>query len=277
MYGVVTRNAPELEWEGFDRAVYEVKAPTGRTAEPEAAGASAVSCFGDTATVEVRPELAQRDAAGRPATRERADFGWSSVCPTEPDYRAGVLETVADAAAASGDVRLDDVGFAGPAYCRCDRCDRLAAESDHDDRTAWRAATVSAFVADAAERVPGRLSLSVHPDPYPGHLRRHGGVDLAAVADDVDEVVVPLYDAHYDTTYWLDTLAAGFADRTDDLGLELGVELYAADVDLDRLEAAAATVEPHADVTYFGYGADAGRAVLRRRAAAAGEGVEHGP
>ena len=31
MYGVVTRNEPELSWAGFDRAFYEMKDVTGRS------------------------------------------------------------------------------------------------------------------------------------------------------------------------------------------------------------------------------------------------------
>ena len=139
MYGVVTRNAEELEWSVFDAGFYEVKDVTGRAAAPLAAGVNMVSLFGDNAAVGDDPTLAAVDAEGRPATRERPYFDWSYVCPTHDDYREGLLEIVDDCVAERPDLRLDDVGFPRDGYCRCDRCDRRFAESDFDDRTDWRA------------------------------------------------------------------------------------------------------------------------------------------
>lgn len=276
MYGVVTRNAEEADWSGFDRAVYEVSAPNGRGDEPIPGATAAVSCFADTASVDVSPELAQRDAAGDPAVRGRAGHEWSSVCPVAGRYRAGVLETIADAGSVAGDVRLDQVGFAGAAFCHCERCAEAVAAFD-GSRSEWRSGVVTTFVADAAARVPGRCSLSVHPDPSIGRLRERSGLDLPAVAPHVDELVVPLYDQQYGTTYWAESLAAGFAELAAARDLALGVELYAADVSIDALSAATDAVAPHADVVYYGYGAGTARAVLRRRRAEAADGVEHHP
>nr|WP_020220876.1 hypothetical protein [Halarchaeum acidiphilum] len=135
---------------------------------------------------------------------------------------------------------------------------------------------LSETVADARERVPGDLYLTLHADPFPGHLLARSGIDLDALAAHVDEFVVPLYDTAYGTTYWLESLASGFADRVRDLDARLGVELYAVDPEVDALADAAETVEEYADGVYFGYQSGNARAVLRRWDAEAREGVEWG-
>jgi hypothetical protein len=279
MYGVVTRNAEELEWSTFDAGFYEVKDVTGRAAAPVSTGVNMVSAFGDNAAVGDDPDLAAVDAEGRPATRERPYFDWSSVCPTHDRYREGLFEIVEDCVEATPDLRLDDVGFPRDGYCRCERCDRRFAESEFDDRGDWRAAVVTDFVTAVRERVPGDLYLTLYPDPYPGHLRSRSGVDVAALAPLVDAVVVPLYDTAYGTTYWLETIAKGFESRLDglDADVDLGIELYAVDVDVDALGAATEVAEAYADAVYFGYDASNAAATIRRLRADRREGVSHGP
>ncbi|GAB3681716.1 hypothetical protein GCM10028857_06340 [Salinarchaeum chitinilyticum] len=273
MYGVVTRNEPETTWEEFDRAFYEVKDVTGRGAEPIETAVNMVSCFGDTAAVEADPSLAAVDESGTPATRDQPYFDWSYVCPTREEYRQGVLATIEDCAAVNPDVRLDDVGFPRAGYCRCETCRERFAESEHEDWASWRAAVITEFVADAASRIPGRTSLTLYPDPYPGHIYERSGLEIEAIEPHVDEFVVPLYDTAYGTTYWLEALASGFADSVD---VDLAIELYAVDVDLDALIHAAEVAEVSADAVYFGYDASNGRAALRRMKADAQEGVAHG-
>ena len=277
MYGVVTRNAEEVEKPEFGVGFYEVKDVTGRAAEPLPNATNMVSCFGDTAAADADPDLVPVDDEGTPATREQPYFDWSYVCPTHEAYREGLLEIVADCAAANPDVRLDDVGFPRAAYCRCDRCDRSFADSEFDDRFAWRAAEVTGFVADAAARVPGRTSLTLYPDPYPEHLHRRSGVDVTALAEHVDEFVVPLYDTAYATTYWLETIASGFESLLEPTDTPFSVELYAVDVDLDDLVHAAEVAEAYAENVYFGYDASNAAAAIRRKDADARGGVTHRP
>jgi hypothetical protein len=276
MYGVVTRHAGELDWPEFDRAFYEVKDASGRATDPVPDAVNAVACFGDTEAVANDGSLAPVDAEGRSATRDREGFEWSHVDPTHERYRDRLLELVAECAAVSPDVRLDDVGFPGRAFCHCDRCDRLFAESGFEARVDWRADVVTSFVRAAADRIPGRVSLGVHPDPYGDRLRTRSGVDLEALVDVVDEVVVPLYDPAYGTTYWVESLAGGFSDRLADADVEVAAELYAVELDLDALVAAvdAAAVADH---VYFGYDAGTAVAALRRRRADTREGVTHRP
>jgi hypothetical protein len=273
MYGVVTRNEAETGWSEFDLACYEVKDVTGRAAEPLEAAVNMVSCFGDNAAAEADPDLVPVSDAGERATRDQPYFDWAYICPTHPEYREGVLEVVADAAAANDDVRLDDVGFPRAEYCHCDRCDRHFADSDFDDRLAWRAAVITEFVAEARDRVPGRLYLTLYPDPYPGHLYERAGIDVDALASHVDEFVVPLYDMAYTTTYWLEVIASGFADR---LSTPFSIELYAVNLDVDNLVHAIEVAEAYGESVLLGYDASNARAAIRRRKAEGEEGVSHG-
>lgn len=273
-YGVVTRNAEETEWAEFDRAFYEVKDVTGRHTDPIESATNMVSCFGDTATAEAEPSLVPIDADGRPATRDRPYFDWGYVCPLAQEYREGIREVVGTCVGVSPDVRLDDVGFPRAEYCHCDRCSEAFESSAYEDRQTWRAAEITTFVKSIREIVPGDLSVTVYPDPYPGHLYERSGIDLDALSNVVDEFIVPIYDTAYGTTYWLESLAAGFADRLD---APLGIELYAVDIDLDNLVHAAEVAGEYAPTVLFGYEAGAGRAVIRRLGAEDNSGETHRP
>jgi hypothetical protein len=274
MYGVVTRNEPELSWEEFDAAFYEVKDVTGRAAEPVADGINMVSCFGDNAAAEENPDLVPVSAEGDLATRDQPYFDWAYVCPTHDRYREGLLEIVADAAAVREDVRLDDVGFPREEYCHCERCEAAFADSGFDDWAAWRASVITEFVAEARERVPGDLYLTLYPDPYPGHVYERAGLDLDALARYVDEFVVPLYDMAYATTYWLEILARGFVDELD---APFAIELYAVNVDVDNLVKATDVAVEYAETVLFGYDASSARATIRRRQADDRDGKQFGP
>ena len=186
------------------------------------------------------PSLAPVSETGERATRKRRQFDWDYVCPTDDICREGALEIVSDAAAVDEDVRLilsavtswndsaprdteichgltadsvNDIGFPRGEYCHCDRCTRRFEASDHDDRVRWRQQVVTEFVAEAHDRVPGELYLTVYPDPYPGHLERRSGVNVDALAPYADEFVVPVDDTAYKTTYWVEALATGFRGR----------------------------------------------------------------
>ena len=273
MYGVVTRNEPELSWDPFDRAFYEMKDVTGRATAPVTDGINMISCFGDNAAVEGNPDVAAVSDEGELATRDRTYFDWDYVCPTHEEYKRGILEMVEDAAADNPDVRLDDVGFARPEYCHCERCDEHFAQSEYDDRNAWRASVITEFVAEARELVPGDLYLTLYPDPYEGHLYERSGLDIDALAEYVDEFVVPLYDMAYTTTYWVEIIASGFADR---LPKPVSIELYAVEVDIDNLIHAVEVAEEYAESVLFGYDASQARATLRRMQADEQDGVSHG-
>ena len=273
MYGVVTRNAEEVEWGEFDRGFYEVKDVTGRSAEPIPEAVNMVSCFGDNAAADADPSLVPVDDMGRPATRDRTYFDWAYVCPSREDYREGLFEIIDDCAEANEDVRLDDIGFPRAEYCRCGICEQNFGESDYEDRFEWRANVITEFVEEAAEHVPGRVYMTLYPDPYPGHLYERAGIDLEALEEYVDEFVVPLYDTAYETTYWLETIAKGFESA---LETPFSIELYAVNVDIDNLIHATEVAEAYGKDVFFGYEASNARAALRRRRANDREGVTHG-
>lgn len=273
MFGVVTRNAEELDWPEFDRRFYEVKSVSGRTNDPVEGAVSMISCHADNAIAEANPEVVPTTEAGERATRERRYFDWAYVCPTHPEYREGLLETIADVGAVTENVRLDDVGFPRPEYCFCERCVERFETSEFDDRFTWRTHVITEFVADATERIPGRTYLTVHPDPYPGHLTERAGLDFDALEEYVDEFVVPLYDTAYGTTYWLEIIANGFLDA---LSTPFSIELYAVDVDVESLIHAAEVADTYAKDVLFGYDASNARAAVRRMDADTREGKSWG-
>ncbi|MFO7925878.1 hypothetical protein [Natronomonas sp.] len=287
MYGVVTRNAEEARWPDFDRAFYEVKDVSGRSAEPITEAVSMISCFGDNAAAEEQPDLVPINPDGQHATRDRTYFDWAYICPTHDGYREGLLEIVADCAAINPDIRLDDIGFPRAEYCYCDRCnERFESwvqlrhengegpppdETTIEDRYDWRADVITGFVESAVDRIPGRTYMTLYPDPYAGHLYERAGIDLDALEPYVDEFVVPLYDTHYGTTYWLETIAKGFESRLD---TPFSIELYAVNVDIDNLIHATEVASEYGESVFFGYDASNARAALRRRSADERDGVE---
>ena len=273
MYGVVTRNAEEVRWPEFDRGFYEVKDVTGRSTEPIEDGVNMVSCFGDNAAADADPSLVAVDDFGRPATRDRKYFDWAYICPSRADYREGLFEIIDDCVEANEDVRLDDIGFPRPEYCRCGVCEESFKASEYEDRFEWRASVITEFVEEAADRIPGRVYMTLYPDPYPGHLYERAGIDLAAVEEHVDEFVVPLYDLAYETTYWLETIAKGFESA---LETPFNIELYAINIDIDNLVHAAEVAEAYGNDVFFGYEASNARGALRRMRADERDGVTHG-
>ncbi len=287
MYGVVTRNEEETTWAEFDIGFYEVKDVSGRSSEPIADAVSMISCFGDNAAVKENSDLCPVTPDGLRATRERTYFDWAYICPTHDGYRRGLLEIVEDCAVVNPDVRLDDIGFPRPEYCYCDRCNERfeswvrtnhergegppPEETTIDDRYEWRADVITNFVREATDRIPGKTYMTLYPDPYGDHLYERAGIDLEAVEPHIDEFVVPLYDTHYGTTYWLETIAKGFESR---LGTPFSIELYAVNVEIDNLIHAVEVANEYAESVLFGYDASNARAALRRMDADAREGVE---
>ncbi|QLG28698.1 hypothetical protein HUG10_14620 [Halorarum halophilum] len=248
MDGITTRDPDAVEALDPAIAFYTVKRVDGETVAPRADAVNSIACFGDSGTGTDDPDRLAVDGVGEPATATRPGFDWDWVCPTDDAYRDRLLDCIDDCVAASPDVRLMTVGFPGEAFCQCEQCDRSFKESEYGDRVDWRAAVVTEFVESVAQRVPGNLTLTAHPDPYPGSLMRRRGVDLGALDDVVDEVLVPLCDPSYETTYWLETIARGFAAAVES---RLTVQLSVPS-DRSRLDAAGRAVTPHADQVIVG-------------------------
>lgn len=273
MYGIVTREPESVTWEWFDRGFYEVKTVAGARTDPIPEAVNMISCFGDNEVAKADRSLLAMDDQGNRATWERQYFDWAYVCPSVDDYREQLLDLVAEASSVHPDVRLDDVGFPREEYCHCERCETRYDQGVYEDYGAFRAETITSFVAEAADRISGRTYLTLYPDPYPGHLYDRNGLDIDAIEPYVDEFVVTLYDTYYGTTYWLESLAKGFQSR---LSTPFSIEVYAADVELDSLVHAAEVAENYAKDVYFGYDAANARAAIRRLEAQETEGETFG-
>jgi hypothetical protein len=273
MFGVVTRETEELDWEEFERAFYEVKDVTGRHTDPVPNAVNMISAFGDNDVARTDPSLLAVDDEGNPATTDRPYFDWAYVCPSVTEYKERLYDLVEEAAAVNPDVRLDDVGFPREEYCHCERCETGFAESGTDDWRAWRAEQMTDFVANASERIPGKTYFTLYPDPYPGHLYDRNGLDFDELDQYVDEYVVTLYDTEYGTTYWLESIASGFQDLLD---VPFSIELLAADVPVDNLAHAARVADAYANDVYFGYDGNNASATIRRLQAEEREGKTFG-
>ncbi|ELZ09308.1 hypothetical protein C479_10820 [Halovivax asiaticus JCM 14624] len=266
MHAVLTGDANLARESPTESVSYFVDQVDGTRSEPLPGTTAVVACWGDTAAIEREPTRAAVDADGTRATPAAEGHHWGTVCPTDDAYRGQLLDRIATVGA-NGDARLTTVGFPGHEFCHCERCDERFAASDHDDRASWRASVLTYFVADAADRVGGDLSVTLFPDPYPGASRSRTGLDPAALEPHVDEFVVPLC-GNYETPYWVETLARGFGAELDELDTDVSIQLSVGGTGVDRLHDVTRMVEPHCDrIVYGTFPADVDtvEAVLDRR------------
>ncbi|QBS36787.1 hypothetical protein E1B22_01680 [Thermaerobacter sp. FW80] len=266
---------------------YEIKSVLGRTDPPVPGVHNMISCFGDNRAVQRDPGLAAVGPGGMRAVRGTPYFDWDWVCPSDEGYRRSLLDLVARAAAqAVAGIRLDTVGFPREGFCRCPRCQAAQRASGLDEET-WRAATMTAFIREAVARArtpraaadagggaapradggnptpsgsvpppepapaPRPVSVTLYPDPFGDHLFRRFGLDVAQLGRLVDFFVVPIYDLHYSTTYWVEALAWGFRDLLGDVPFV--AELYALNVDRKGLLKAARVADAYADGILLAY------------------------
>jgi len=194
-------------------------------------------------------------AEGTRAAPDTEGHHWGTVCPTDPDYRENLLsriETIGNV----GDVRLTTPGFPGTEFCRCDRCERRFESSGLDNRVTWRTETITQFIQAAANRIPGDLVVTLYPDPYPGNLRDRTGLDPETLEPNVDGFLVPLCSISYETTYWVESLARGFARELEGLDVPLTIQISASEAEADRLVDVTRQIEPCTDAIVYGTNAD---------------------
>jgi len=266
MLGVLTGDRALAEEGISDVTHYLADRVSGHRVDPVDGAVNAVACWGDTRQTCDDPERAAVTADGTRATPEARGHHWGTLCPTDPDYRTALLDRI-EHVGATGDVRLTTLGFPGDGFCRCKRCSRRFDASGQADWVAWRTAEITAFVDAAADRVNGSLQATLPPDPYPSHLRERAGLDPEALAPLVDGFLIPLCGMGYATTYWVDTLASGFATRLADLDASFAVQLSADGAEPDRLVDLVGIVDQYADEVVVGtQPADAAvvREVVRR-------------
>lgn len=251
MFGILTDDAALARAGLADATYYLAEGVDGTRRKPVPDAINSVACWGDTAAVREHPGRAAVTAEGIRAVPETDGHHWATVCPTDPEYLAALLERL-EQVSQVGDVRLTTLGFPGEGFCRCARCREQFTASDHDGWTDWRTDVVTAFVAEAASRVDSRLTATLYPDPYPGHLRERAGLDPQALAPYVDEFLVPLCSIGYETTYWVESLARGFATELEGLESTLSVQLSAPEADVERLTGLSRQVAPHVDRLVYG-------------------------
>lgn len=249
MYGISTRASGDVAATDADLAFFTVKRVTGETVRPRDDAVNSLSCFGDQSMTALAPDRLAVDDDGVPATADRPTLDWPVVCPTDDRYRRTLRALVDRCTDASEDLRLTTVGLPGADWCRCDRCQRRFADSDHGSWASWRAAMLTDFVTGVADAVPGDLYLTVHPNPTPAALRERTGLDLTVLDDVVDAFVVPLCDPRYETSYWLESIASGFASVLDS---PFVAQLLATEANRERLPAVTARVEPYAEHVVYG-------------------------
>ncbi|MCY0899231.1 MAG: hypothetical protein OWU33_09935 [Firmicutes bacterium] len=246
--GVVTRFAKHAE--EFPLAYYEVKGVNGVWHRPVGSAIPMISVFGDHRVAQAHPEWVQVGPHGKKATADREYFDWDHLCPShEAVFELG-LKWIHQAYEESQCpvIRLDDVAFAREGYCQCAAC-REAEQASGLDALEYRQRRLEDFVRQAAEIGP-RLELTLYPDPYPLHLEQRFGLSPDRLAVYVDRFVVPIYDQHYATTYWLEILASAFRDR---LPRPFLIELYGLQVPEEALLRAAQVAHAYADGVLIAY------------------------
>ena len=251
MYGILTSDTTLARTNVGEFVHFVADNVSGQRGTPLDGVVNAVACWGNTEVVRDDPDCAAITAQGTRATPETEGHHWGTVCPTDPDYRAGLLNRI-ETVGNGGDVRLTTPGFPGGGFCRCGRCERQFETSEFDDRVAWRTAVITRFIREAKDRVAGDLIVTLYPDPYPGNLRARAGIDPQALESVADGFLVPLCSISYETTYWVESLARGFAHELGDLDMPLTFQLSASEAGVDRLVDVTRQIESYADAVVYG-------------------------
>ncbi len=251
MYGVLTSNSTLVREDIGSVAYYIADEVSGRRRAPIEGIINSVACWGDTKAVRDDPSRAARTEGGTRALPTVDGHHWGTVCPTDPDYRMELLDRI-EAVGNIGAVRLTTPGFPGSEFCRCDRCERQFATSAFDDWQAWRTETITQFVREASTRVDGDLIVTLYPDPYPGNLRERTGLNPQRLVPHVDGFLVPLCSISYETTYWVESLAGGFARELGDFDVSLMIQLSASEATIERLVDITRQIDPYADAVVYG-------------------------
>jgi len=206
--GLVTYRPEKVE--GYDLHVYYSKSADGQVFPAARGMQNDVTVFCDAKAIREDPSLVAVSNTG-PALRRnrRSNLAFDFVCPTQPVYRAKILDYVESLSSEDVvGVTLNLYHFADQEYCVCPRCVELWKQSGLD-WTQWRAQTVTRFLQEAKARVKGTFAVEIYPDPVLAKERY--GLDLNAIADLVDYFHVPLSSRDYLTNYWVDMLARDFA------------------------------------------------------------------
>lgn len=205
--GLVTY-APE-KVEGFDLHVYYSKWADGSVFPAAKNMQNDITCFCDAKTIREDPSLVAVSKNGLALRKNRKiNVPFDYVCPTNPEYRARVLEYVKelDRANIQG-VTLNLYHFPDEEFCVCPRCVELWRQSGLN-WTDWRAQTITDFLKEAKSLVNGTFAVEMFPDPV--IAKERFGIDFESIAPLVEYFHVPLSSRDYFTNYWVDLLTRDF-------------------------------------------------------------------
>jgi hypothetical protein len=221
--GLVTYKPEKVE--GYGIHVYYSKWADGQVFPAARGMQNDVTVFCDAKAIREDPGIVAVSSTG-PALRKnrRSNLAFDFVCPTQPAYRAKVLDHIESLSRENiTGVTLSLYHFPDQEYCVCPRCVELWKQSGLN-WTQWRAQTVTRFVQEAKARVKSTFAVEIYPDPVLAKERY--GLDLNAIADSVDYFHVPLSSRDYLTNYWVDMLARDFAaSLKKPVVLELSAEM----------------------------------------------------
>jgi hypothetical protein len=240
--GLVTYTTEKVK--GFDLHVYYSKWADGQVFTAAKGMQNDVTAFCDAKAIREDPSIVALSSAG-PALRRNRKFNlpFDYVCPTNPQYRAKVLDYIEDLGNEQiVGVTLNLYHFPDQEFCVCPRCVDLWKESGLN-WTQWRVQTITTLVQEAKARVRGTFAVEIYPDPVLS--RERFGLDLNALAEFVDYFHVPLSSRDYLTMYWVDMLSRDFAALLKKpVVLELSAEMP-TDEKLDALLKTVAYVSRH--------------------------------
>ena len=205
--GLVTYTPEKVE--GYDLHVYYSKWVDGSTFPAAKDMQNDVTCFCDAKAIREDPALVAISRNGMALRKNRkANLAFDYVCPTNPQYRAKVLDYVDSLYRERIEgVTLNLYHFPEEEFCVCPRCVELWRKSGLN-WTDWRAQTITGFLKEAKAHVNGTFAVEMFPDPV--LARERFGIDFEAIADLVDYFHVPLSARDYSTNYWADLLTRDF-------------------------------------------------------------------
>ena len=234
--GLVTYTPEKVE--GFDLHVYYSKWADGSVFAAAREMQNDVTCFCDAKAIRENPSIVAVSKNG-PALRKnrKINVPFDFVCPTNPEYRAKVLDYVhtLNREKIQG-VTLNLYHFPEEEFCVCPRCVELWRKSGLN-WTEWRSQEITSFLKEAKSLVEGTFAVEMFPDPV--LAKERFGIDFERIAELVDYFHVPLSATDYLTNYWVDLLARDFLKV---LKKPVVVELSAEMLTDEKLDALLKTV-----------------------------------
>ena len=205
--GLVTLTPEKVA--GYDLHVFYSKWADGQVFPAAKGMQNDVTCFCDAKAIREDPIIAAVSTKGAALRKNRLfNLPFDYVCPTNPQYRAKVLDYVKSLSETPIEgVTLNLYHFPEQEFCTCPRCTELWHKSGLS-WVDWRAKTVTEFLKEAKALVKGTFAVEMYPDPL--MAKERFGIDFEAIAELVDYFHVPLSSRDYLTNYWVDLLTRDF-------------------------------------------------------------------